>query len=168
MRTTYVTLFSMHLDPELTSLMATSRDYDELLRAWQGWHDSAGDPLRPLYPQFVELSNRGARDYGFADTKDFWLSGYDMPAPSMIEKVEALWQQLTPFYTKLHCFVRSKLNLQYGSARVPLGGVTHWEIGLPLLLSPFSFLFLVLLPRVLVGICPCARATTAFPSAHSC
>ena len=48
-------------------LFAKSRNYDELLDAWLGWHASRA-ALRPLYTRFVELANEGAREIGFADT----------------------------------------------------------------------------------------------------
>lgn len=37
--------------------MATSRSYKKLLYAWEGWHNAAGNPLRPKYEKFVNLSN---------------------------------------------------------------------------------------------------------------
>ena len=37
--------------------MATSRDYDELLRAWQGWRDVSGKLMKDDYVEFVTLSN---------------------------------------------------------------------------------------------------------------
>jgi len=46
---------------ELTEIMATSRSYKRLLYAWEGWHNSSGVPLRSLYPEFVELSNKASQ-----------------------------------------------------------------------------------------------------------
>lgn len=40
--------------------MATSRSYKRLLYAWEGWHNSSGVPLRSLYSEFVELSNKAS------------------------------------------------------------------------------------------------------------
>lgn len=37
--------------------MASSRSYKQLLYAWEGWHNAAGNPLRPKYEEFVKLSN---------------------------------------------------------------------------------------------------------------
>lgn len=45
---------------ELTEIMATSRSYKRLLYAWEGWHNSSGVPLKSLYPEFVELSNKAS------------------------------------------------------------------------------------------------------------
>lgn len=41
--------------------MANSRSYKKLLYAWEGWHNSAGNPLRPKYEEFVKLSNEAYR-----------------------------------------------------------------------------------------------------------
>lgn len=43
--------------PDLSDIMATSRSYKKLLYAWEGWHNAAGNPLRPKYEEFVKLSN---------------------------------------------------------------------------------------------------------------
>lgn len=44
--------------PDLSDIMATSRSYKKLLYAWEGWHNAAGNPLRPKYEEFVKLSNK--------------------------------------------------------------------------------------------------------------
>ena len=51
------------LDPELEDIMATSRDYDELLWAWEAWHNSSR-PIKPLYVEFVNKSNEAAKENG--------------------------------------------------------------------------------------------------------
>lgn len=43
--------------PDLSDIMATSRSYKQLLYAWEGWHNAAGNPLRSKYEEFVKLSN---------------------------------------------------------------------------------------------------------------
>ena len=47
---------------QLTEVMATSRNYDELTDAWTGWHSTAR-PMRKDYVRFVELANEGARNW---------------------------------------------------------------------------------------------------------
>ena len=44
-------------------LMATSRDAEELKRAWLGWH-AVGAPMRQRYARMVELGNRGSQELG--------------------------------------------------------------------------------------------------------
>ena len=58
---------------QLSDVLAKSRNYDELLDAWKGWH-SISTPMRPLYERLVELSNEGAKEIGFADLGELWRS----------------------------------------------------------------------------------------------
>ncbi len=44
--------------------MAESRDYDELLFAWQGWRNASGRELRNSYKRYVELANLAAKSNG--------------------------------------------------------------------------------------------------------
>jgi peptidyl-dipeptidase A len=68
---------------DLTEVLAKSRKPAELLAAWQGWHDTTGRAVRPLYEQFVPLANEGVAGNGFHDVGELWLSSYDMkPARS--------------------------------------------------------------------------------------
>ena len=53
-----------NLEPEITKLMATSRDYDELVWAWVGWRNVTGREMRTLYDRFVQLQNIGAQNIG--------------------------------------------------------------------------------------------------------
>ncbi|NQZ10737.1 MAG: M2 family metallopeptidase, partial [Algicola sp.] len=52
---------------EMSSTLATSRDYDELLDVWQGWRTVAPQ-MKPLYQRQVKLTNEGAAELGNADT----------------------------------------------------------------------------------------------------
>src|SRR5204863_509105 len=63
---------------ELEDVMAKSRNYDELLDVWTGWHAIAR-PMRAMYERLVGLANEGSREVGFADTGAVWRSAYDMP-----------------------------------------------------------------------------------------
>ncbi|HEX5520187.1 MAG TPA: M2 family metallopeptidase, partial [Longimicrobiaceae bacterium] len=106
----------------LSRTLATSRDPAKLLEAWTGWH-AVGAPMRERYARFVELSNQGARELGFADTGAMWRAGYDMPADSFAVEVERLWQQVRPLYESLHAYVRTRLSQQYGPELVPPDGL---------------------------------------------
>lgn len=50
----------------LDTIMAESRDYDERLRAWEGWRVSAGKKMRPLYEDYVDLKNEASKLNGGA------------------------------------------------------------------------------------------------------
>ena len=105
---------------QLVKVMAESRKYDELTEAWTGWH-TAARPLRKEYVRFVELANEGAHELGFADLGAMWRSNYDMPADQFTQETSRLWQQVSPLYSDLHCYVRGKLQKTYGADRVPDG-----------------------------------------------
>ena len=100
---------------QITQIMATSRDPKRLLEVWDGWH-SIGPPMKTDYTRFVELSNIGARELGFADTGAMWRSKYDMPADDFAREVDRLWEQVRPLYVSLHAYVRMKLREKYGDA----------------------------------------------------
>lgn len=105
---------------EITEIMAESRDPQRLEEVWAGWH-TISIPIRKDYARFVELSNKGARSLGFADTGAMWRSKYDMPADAFAAEVDRLWQQLGPLYTSLHAYVRSRLREKHGDI-VPANG----------------------------------------------
>jgi peptidyl-dipeptidase A len=98
---------------DVTRIMATSRSEKELRAAWEGWHTIA-PPMRKDYTRFVELSNKGARALGFADTGAMWRAKYDMPPDAFTRELDRLWDQVRPLYLKLHAYVRIKLREKYG------------------------------------------------------
>ena len=104
--------------PAMERLFASVRDTDELLEIWAGWREVA-PPMRALYERFVELSNAGARELGFADLGDMWRSGYDMTPDDFRAELERLWEQVRPLYEALHCHVRARLGEEFGTAVVP-------------------------------------------------
>ena len=106
---------------ELEAVLATSRDYDELLDVWQGWR-TVSPAYRKTYQRFVELGNQGAQDSGFANLAEAWKSGYDMDTQDFTVEARRLWDQVKPFYEDLQCHVRAKLSDQYGADKVPLDG----------------------------------------------
>jgi peptidyl-dipeptidase A len=107
--------------PELEELIAHSRDYGELLDAWQGWRTIAR-PMRSRYQRYVELANEGARELGYADLGEMWRAEYDMTPAEFESEAGRLWQQVKPLYDELHCHVRAKLGGVYGIDKVPQDG----------------------------------------------
>jgi peptidyl-dipeptidase A len=105
---------------DVTRIMAASRDERELRAAWEGWHTIA-PPMRKDYTRFVELSNKGAKELGFADTGAMWRAKYDMPPDEFTKELERLWTQVRPLYLKLHAYMRMKLHAKYGDI-VPVNG----------------------------------------------
>ncbi len=99
---------------DLDVQMAQSRDPKQLEAIWTGWH-KIGAPMRDKYARFVELSNQGARELGFADTGAMWRSNYDMTPEQFSADLERLWQQVKPLYLQLHAYVRRRLIEKYGA-----------------------------------------------------
>jgi len=99
--------------PDLEEIMGTSRDPEELKKAWLGWHQIAV-PIRKDYVRFVELSNKGAKEMGFKDTGAMWRSKYDMEPDAFAAEMERLWQQVKPLYDSLYTYTRHKLSEKYG------------------------------------------------------
>ncbi|MEE8306273.1 MAG: M2 family metallopeptidase, partial [Gammaproteobacteria bacterium] len=105
----------------LEPIMAASRDYDELLEAWLGWR-TISPPMRDDYQQFVALAKEGARELGFSDLGEMWRSGYDMSADEFRGEAKGLWEQVSPLYEELHCYVRDRLADTYGEDKVSRDG----------------------------------------------
>jgi len=104
----------------ITRILASDRNPARLREVWEGWH-TISPPFKPDYVRFVALSNKGAKELGFADTGAMWRSRYDMPPDDFSKEVDRLWQQLRPLYLSLHTYVRARLHAKYGDA-VPTGG----------------------------------------------
>jgi peptidyl-dipeptidase A len=100
---------------DLSRIMASSTNPDELLDAWVGWH-KISVPMKDKYARFVQLSNKGASELGFKDTGAMWRSNYDMSPQEFSAEVERLWRQVEPFYVSLHTYVRKQLIKKYGKA----------------------------------------------------
>ncbi|MEJ0036195.1 MAG: M2 family metallopeptidase [Gammaproteobacteria bacterium] len=105
---------------QLSEVLAKSRNYDELVEAWKGWHDVAAQ-MREPYQRFAALANEGARELGYKDLGVMWRAKYDMPPEEFDATVEQLWQQVKPLYDELHCHARTVLTKKYGADKVPPG-----------------------------------------------
>ena len=98
---------------QMEKIMAESRDPALLKEVWLGWHQQSVK-YKDNYAKYVTVSNKGAREMGFADTGAMWRSQYDMPADAFAADTERLWHQVKPLYDSLHMYVRLKLRQQYG------------------------------------------------------
>ena len=104
---------------DLENILAESRDYAAQLDAWRGWR-TISVPMRNLYQRFVELTNEGARELGYADLGQMWKDNYDMSPDEFEQESVRLWKQVKPLYEELHCHVRAELSEHYGADKVPL------------------------------------------------
>lgn len=111
---------NLELDPDLSNLMAKSRDYDLLRNVWVEWRKSAGRPIRPLYKEYIRLGNKAAVKNGFKTLDDLWLFPWE--TADFKQQIEQLWKELKPYYVKFHAYVRMKLRTFYGASRMPTDG----------------------------------------------
>ena len=109
-------------------IMGSSRDAKELEAVFEGWQTIAR-PMRADYQRFVELSNKGAKEIGFADTGAMWRSKYDMPADDFSKELDRLWGQVRPLYEKLHAYTRWKLRAKYGDVVPDKGPIPAYLLG---------------------------------------
>ncbi|MBB6542434.1 M2 family metallopeptidase [Thalassotalea piscium] len=103
---------------DMTSTMATSRNYDELLELWEGWRQ-VSPPMKSSFVRQSELANEGAKGLGYDDLGVMWRSNYDMSPNEFATELDRLWGQVKPLYDDLHCYVRSELGKKYGEDKVP-------------------------------------------------
>lgn len=101
----------LNLDPGIEAVITTSRDYDELLYIWKGWHDASGKLMRADYKEYVELSNEAAKANGFADMGAMWQSTYEVD--DFKNAIDKLWMQVAPLYKELHTYTLNRLKKQY-------------------------------------------------------
>ncbi|XP_049797669.1 angiotensin-converting enzyme-like [Schistocerca nitens] len=109
-------LCSLRLDPDLTLIMARSRDWDELQYVWKEYHDKTGMKVRDLFEQLVDVSNEAARVNNFTDTAEYWMFPYE--SPTFRTDVDYVWSQIQPLYAQLHAYVRRKLRDLYGPDKI--------------------------------------------------
>ena len=106
---------------ELSTIIETSRDPEELKAVWEGWR-TVSPAMKDDYARMVEIANEGARELGYPSLDQMWLSNYDMPPEEMEAEVDRLWGQVEPLYEELHCYARNRLNVQYGDDIQPSTG----------------------------------------------
>ena len=103
------------------AIIDKSRNPEELLSAWKGWHE-IGKPMKPMYMRMVEIGNQGSKDLGYKGLSDLWFSKYDMPAEDFLSETDRVWEEVKPLYNALHCHARAKLNDYYGDDIVSNSG----------------------------------------------
>lgn len=54
----------MTLEPEITEVMSTSENFNELKWTWEQWHEKSGKSMRDRYKKYVELNNKAAKADG--------------------------------------------------------------------------------------------------------
>jgi peptidyl-dipeptidase A len=105
---------TLHLD-ELNDAIAAVRDPLKSKEIWEKWHQIA-IPMKGAYVKLIALLNEGAQELGYKDAGALWRAEYDMTPDQFAALTDRLWEQVKPFYSDLHCYVRAKLNEKYGDA----------------------------------------------------
>ncbi|KAG5670746.1 hypothetical protein PVAND_000987 [Polypedilum vanderplanki] len=100
------------LDPDLSDLLATSTNYDELEWAWTQWREKSGKLMRDDYKIYIELLNEAAKLNGKNDYGEIWRESYE--DDKLYENVDKMWDKVEPLYNELHTYVRRKLKKIYG------------------------------------------------------
>ncbi len=113
---------------DLETIMAESRNPEELKRAWVGWHKVSPE-YRKDYARFVDLANKGALEMGFKDVGSMWRSNYDMEPDQFAAEMERLWLQVKPLYDSLHNYVRARLRQKYGDVMPANGPIPAHLLG---------------------------------------
>lgn len=107
--------------PELEEIIDFSRDPEALAEVWTGWR-TVSEPMAERYARMVEIATEGARELGYDNLAEMWLSRYGMSPEAMEAEVERLWGQVEPLYEELHCHVGAELNEFYGDDVQPADG----------------------------------------------
>ncbi|KAK5649892.1 hypothetical protein RI129_000921 [Pyrocoelia pectoralis] len=102
----------LSLEPEITDILATSRDPEELEHVWIEWRRKTA-PAKDLFKEYVKYSNEAAVLNNFTSTTEYWLHDYE--SSTFVQEVEDIWEQLKPLYLQLHAYIRTKLRERYGS-----------------------------------------------------
>jgi peptidyl-dipeptidase A len=100
---------------ELNDAIAAVRDPLKSKEIWEKWHQIA-IPMKGAYVKLIALLNEGAQELGYKDAGALWRAEYDMTPDQFAALTDRLWEQVKPFYSDLHCYVRAKLNEKYGDA----------------------------------------------------
>merc|ERR1711910_149795 len=65
------------LEPELTEVMANSRDPDELQYYWEQWREKSGKMIKGNYHEYIDLYNEAAKLNGFPDASMMKVDPYE-------------------------------------------------------------------------------------------
>jgi hypothetical protein len=113
-------LRNFSLEPELTEILAKSRNPRELKHYWEEWRESSGKQIRSMYHTYVNIYNEAAKLNGFKDASIMKVDPYE--SDTFQQEMEETWLGLKPLYEQLHAYVRSKLHAFYGKDVVKNSG----------------------------------------------
>ncbi|XP_063906730.1 angiotensin-converting enzyme [Zophobas morio] len=106
----------LRLQPDLTNIMAYSRNWDELQYTWTEWRRNTGQNIKDTFEQMISLSNEAAKLNNFSDTSDYWSFPFESATLSL--DLEDAWEDVKPLYELLHAYVRRRLRDYYGPEKL--------------------------------------------------
>lgn len=106
----------LRLQPDLVTIMAKSRNWDELQHVWTEWRRNTGQLVKDTYEQMVQISNEAAKLNNFSDTAEYW--NFPFESPNLHQELEDVWQEVKPLYEQLHTYVRRRLREYYGPEKI--------------------------------------------------
>ncbi|CAK9807822.1 Angiotensin-converting enzyme [Anthophora quadrimaculata] len=106
----------LRLYPDISQIMAKSRNWDELQYVWTEWRRRSGMRIKDLYQQLVTLNNEAARLNNFTDASEYWMFPYE--SPNLQQDIDEVWEMIRPLYEELHTYVRRKLRDLYGPEKI--------------------------------------------------
>ncbi|CAD5120084.1 DgyrCDS8665 [Dimorphilus gyrociliatus] len=108
------------LEPNITTMLAKSRNPKVLEKIWIEWRNSVGRKIRKIYPKIIEIEREIDAENGQKDPIKFRLK--ESYGDDKVEKEASdLYDDLKPLYEKLHAYVRYKLHKFYGNYQKPYG-----------------------------------------------
>ncbi|XP_035827775.1 angiotensin-converting enzyme-like [Aplysia californica] len=96
------------LEPDLTRIMAKSRNYTELTTVWKKWRDVSGKVMPQLYSEYVDLNNDAVKLLGNMWAQE-WNERIDILKPfkdkDSMDVTEELKRQCFPFWYSNLCLI---------------------------------------------------------------
>nr|XP_022906108.1 angiotensin-converting enzyme-like isoform X1 [Onthophagus taurus] len=99
------------LEPDLINIMAKTRDYKVLKYYWVAWRNATGSKLKSMFYDYVQLSNKAAKNNDFQDKGAMWRS--DFEDENFVETMESLWKEVRPLYNELQEYVLNEFKTKY-------------------------------------------------------
>ncbi|MCB1043760.1 MAG: M2 family metallopeptidase [Acidobacteria bacterium] len=110
---------------DLDDLLATSKDIDERLVAWESSKE-VGRSLKSGLADLVQLRNETVKALGFANYFDYQVSAYGMSTDEMMKLNRQFIEEVWPLYRELHTWARYELARKYKVDQVPELLPAHW------------------------------------------
>ena len=83
---------SLSLEPDLSLLLAESRDPRELEYYWTYWRKVTGKEIKEMYKEYVNLTNKAAKLNGYRDGTEMQIQAYE--SKTFVEEMAATWSGL--------------------------------------------------------------------------